>query len=331
MCIRDRSRGAQFLDAPFTGSKLAAERRQLVYYIGGAEATYLRVKPVLEVTSKAIVRIGDVGHASTVKVVTNMISAVTAQVLAEALSIVQKAGLEPEVLGAAIEQNACRSGVIDLKLPKMVSGDYDPHFSLKHMFKDVQLGIHMANALDIEIPVTTVTAGVMYGALNQGWADLDFSALYKNYTPPESVDELPALPAGLIQGSGESNGEAVTEGLAEINALAPELAAAPVEPAPAENDDSPVEERVPTEESARMIEAIVSQGGIDGPGAENREESPAEEGVVENGGGDEAQVVSENAEPESKAEADGGKPPEGEAEVRPPNFVKRWFVSRSGQ
>src|SRR6185503_4515858 len=46
------SRGAQFLDAPFTGSKLAAEKRQLVYYIGGAEHTFLKAKPILEVTSK---------------------------------------------------------------------------------------------------------------------------------------------------------------------------------------------------------------------------------------------------------------------------------------
>ncbi len=175
--------GAHFLDAPFTGSKGAAEKRALVYYIGGDEATFLRARPVLEATSKAIVRIGGVGHAATIKVVTNMIAAVTIQTLGEALAIVQKAGLDPEVLAAALEQNACRSATMDMKLPKMIAGDYDPHFSLKHMFKDVQLGIHIANALDIEIPATTVTAGVMYGALNQGWGDLDFSALYKVYEP----------------------------------------------------------------------------------------------------------------------------------------------------
>jgi 3-hydroxyisobutyrate dehydrogenase-like beta-hydroxyacid dehydrogenase len=175
--------GAHFLDAPFTGSKGAAEKRSLVYYIGGDETTFLRARPVLEATSKAIVRIGGVGHAATVKVVTNMIAAVSIQTLGEALAIVQKAGLDPEVLAAALEQNACRSGTMDMKLPKMIAADYEPHFSLKHMFKDVQLGIHIANALDIEIPATTVTAGVMYGALNQGWGDLDFSSLYKIYEP----------------------------------------------------------------------------------------------------------------------------------------------------
>ncbi len=189
------ARGASFLDAPFTGSKAAAEKRQLVYYIGGDEAVFQRAKPMLEATSKATVRIGEIGDASTIKVVTNMISAVTAQTLAEALAIVQKAGLDPAVLGAAIEQNACRSGVVELKLPKMVGGDYEPHFSLKHMFKDVQLGIQMANWLDLEIPATTVTAGVMFGAINRGWGDLDFSALYKVYAPnaPENPATLAVL------------------------------------------------------------------------------------------------------------------------------------------
>jgi 3-hydroxyisobutyrate dehydrogenase-like beta-hydroxyacid dehydrogenase len=173
--------GAKFLDAPFTGSRGAAENKQLVYYIGGDDATFLRVKPILEASSKAIIRIGAIGHAATIKVVTNMLSAVSIQTLAEALAIVKKSGIEPEVFAAALEQNACRSGAMDLKLPKMVSGDYEPHFSLKHMFKDVQLGIHIANALDLEVPATTTTAGVMYGAMQKGNGELDYAAVFKTY------------------------------------------------------------------------------------------------------------------------------------------------------
>jgi 3-hydroxyisobutyrate dehydrogenase-like beta-hydroxyacid dehydrogenase len=175
------ARGAKFLDAPFTGSRGAAERAQLVYYIGGDEAVYARARPVLEATSKAIVRCGKIGDAATLKIVTNLISAVTTQALAEVLAITRRAGIGPDLLAAAIEQNACRSGVIELKLPKMVAGDYEPHFSLKHMFKDVQLGIHLANALNLEIPVTTVTAGVLYGALDQGLGDLDYASVFRSY------------------------------------------------------------------------------------------------------------------------------------------------------
>ena len=177
--------GARFLDAPFTGSKGAAEKRQLVYYIGGEELDFLRAKPILEATSKAIIHIGSVGQAAVVKVVTNLISAATVQTLAEALAIVTRSGIRPEALVEAIENNAMRSGVTDLKLPAMLSGDYAPHFALKHMFKDVQLGIELAGKLELSVPATSAVGGVMYGALMKGLGDLDFavvSKLYENHT-----------------------------------------------------------------------------------------------------------------------------------------------------
>jgi 3-hydroxyisobutyrate dehydrogenase-like beta-hydroxyacid dehydrogenase len=178
---RVRQLGARFLDAPFTGSKGAADKRQLVYYIGGEEQDFLRAKPVLEATSKAIVQIGAIGQAAVVKVVTNLISAVTVQTLAEVLAIVKASGIRPEALAEAIANNAMRSGVTDLKLPVMMSGDYAPHFSLKHMFKDVQLGIELANKLELDVPATSTVGGVMYGAVMKGWGDLDYAAVSKLY------------------------------------------------------------------------------------------------------------------------------------------------------
>ena len=91
----------------------------------------------------------------------------------------------------------------------MLDRDYEPHFSLKHMFKDVQLGIHIANSLDIDLPATTSTAGVMYGGLTRGWADEDFSVLARSYQkedepaplyvapPPKALDTTPDAPSAL--------------------------------------------------------------------------------------------------------------------------------------
>ncbi|EDY17457.1 6-phosphogluconate dehydrogenase NAD-binding [Chthoniobacter flavus Ellin428] len=347
-----QARGAQFLDAPFTGSKVAAEKKQLVYYVGGDEAAFVRVRPILEATSKSIVRMGEVGHASTIKVVTNMISAVTSQVLAEALAIVQKAGLEPETLTAAIEQNACRSGVIDLKLPKMMSGDYDPHFSLKHMFKDVQLGIHMANALDIEIPATTVTAGVMYGALNQGWGEMDYSVLFKNYTPSEVFDELPALEHVLAQRAGAqppalpSESATFSEPVPEpISASAlvvaeptftvlPEPISVTAEPVTTLNG-SPAREMVPHEEASRIIEAVLAHVSSQRRELgvvmhENRHPAPK---TVEHAAEEKpAAALVNDVEKDAEAKPAETTQPEGDeskSEGKPVNFVRRWFVGRS--
>ncbi len=162
-----KERGAQFLDAPFTGSKAAAENRELVYFIGGDDKTLDAVEPVLKASSKAIIKIGRIGDAAIVKLATNMLAAVTVQTLAEAYAIVKGSGIDPIALTDALQYHAVRSGVTDAKLAKILERDYEPHFSLKHMFKDVQLGIHVANSLDIDLPATTATAGVMYGGSHQ--------------------------------------------------------------------------------------------------------------------------------------------------------------------
>jgi 3-hydroxyisobutyrate dehydrogenase-like beta-hydroxyacid dehydrogenase len=193
-------RGARFLDAPFTGSKLAAERSQLVYYVGGDDATFLRARPLLEASSKAIIRAGGVGDAALLKVVTNQIAAVSIQALAEALAIVRKAGLPPEALSAALEHNACRSGTMDLKLPKMIAGEFEPHFSLKHMFKDVQLATRLASTLDLDTPTTAVTAGVLFCAMKRDWGELDFASIYKLYE-----DGMPAPTPALSDQSDQSD------------------------------------------------------------------------------------------------------------------------------
>ena len=197
--------GAKFLDALFTGSKEAAEKAQLVYYIGGDDETFQRAEPVLKATSKAIVRIGEIGQAATVKIATNMIAASIVQTLVEACAIVQRSGVDLNAMAKALEHHGVRCGLLDMKLPKIIARDYDTHFSVKHMFKDVQLAIQAANNFDIDIPATTATAGVLYASINHGWADLDYSAIAKFYEMPE--DEPASAPAveAVEEPAGDTN------------------------------------------------------------------------------------------------------------------------------
>lgn len=176
------ARGARFLDCPFTGTKGAAEKRQLVYYIGGDDETFLAVKPVLEAVSKAIVKIGAIGQAAVVKVVTNVLAAATMEALAETLAVVKGEGIDPQIMTAALEHHGIRSGLIDLKLPKMLASDYDTQFSLKHMLKDVQFGLDMGADLELELPVTQATAEAMMLGMAKGDADIDFACLMKRYS-----------------------------------------------------------------------------------------------------------------------------------------------------
>ncbi|MEI8235175.1 MAG: NAD(P)-dependent oxidoreductase [Verrucomicrobiota bacterium] len=180
---RVQSRGARFLDTPFTGTKGAAEKKQLVYYIGGDDATFQAVKPVLQAVSKAIVPIGEIGQAALVKVLTNVIAAATIEVLAETLAVLKGEGIAPETMEKALEHHGVRSGMTDLKMPKLLQGDYeDTHFSLKHMLKDVQFGLDTGAQHHLDLPVTEAAAKALREGQQAGWADLDFSCVMKRYT-----------------------------------------------------------------------------------------------------------------------------------------------------
>ena len=97
------------------------------------------------------------------------------------MALTVKAGISPQALVQAIEQNAMRSGVTDLKLPKMIERDFEPHFSLKHMFKDVQLGVQLANQMGLDLPATTTIAGTLNNGVRRGWGDLDYAVLAKQF------------------------------------------------------------------------------------------------------------------------------------------------------
>jgi len=186
---------AAFLDAPFTGSRDAAAAGQLVYYIGGDAQALDRVRPQLEASSKQILEIGTIGQASVVKVATNLISANAVAAVSEALALLDRYGVELHKLPLALENNAARSGVSDLKLPCMLDADFDPRFSLKNMFKDVQIGLAMAEEKDIELPAAGAFAGIAMAGLQRGWGDEDFSVISRFYDFPGQGHTLPATPA----------------------------------------------------------------------------------------------------------------------------------------
>ncbi len=185
------SQGARYLDAPFTGSKMAAQNRQLVYYIGGAKPALEEVRPVLEATSKAILHVGGIGDASVLKIATNMMTATIVQTLAEALALVRAAGIDGSKLVEALENNSSRSGTSDLKLPAMIAGNSEPNFSLKHMLKDVRFAQELADKYQLSLPVTDTAAEVLAIGMQNDWGDKDFSVVSQLYPAPEAATSPP--------------------------------------------------------------------------------------------------------------------------------------------
>jgi 3-hydroxyisobutyrate dehydrogenase-like beta-hydroxyacid dehydrogenase len=178
-----QKRGAHFLDAPFTGSKMAAEKGQLVYYVGGDEAALRLARPILEASSKEIIEIGQVGDATTIKVATNMVTAASVQAAAEALALIHKSGLPVDKFTAAMKNNGSNSPTLDMKLPMMIQGNFEAHFSVKHMLKDVVIATRLARGFGIEFGATDASRHGLTEEMRQGRGDDDYSSLFRQYFP----------------------------------------------------------------------------------------------------------------------------------------------------
>jgi 3-hydroxyisobutyrate dehydrogenase-like beta-hydroxyacid dehydrogenase len=169
--------GAVFLDAPFTGSKMAAQNGKLCYYIGGNELMLERAKPVLEASAAKILPLGGIGDAMVLKIVTNLVSAVIVEAVAEAAAITKANDIPLERLHEALESNANYSTLIGMKLPTLIQGDFEPHFSLRNMLKDADFARELAAEAKINAPALDCTAAVMRKGVEDGKGDLDFSVI----------------------------------------------------------------------------------------------------------------------------------------------------------
>jgi 3-hydroxyisobutyrate dehydrogenase-like beta-hydroxyacid dehydrogenase len=174
-------RGARFVEAPFTGSKLGAEKGELVYYVAGDEVALREARPILEASSKAIIEIGEIGQATVIKIATNILTAAAVQAAAEALALTQNSGVPLEKFAAAMESNASNSGTLSMKLPKMMTGDFEPHFSIKHMLKDIQIASRIGLLDHLELSVTTATRDRLLEQMQRGFGDDDYSAVARKY------------------------------------------------------------------------------------------------------------------------------------------------------
>lgn len=171
--------GALFLEAPFTGSKFAAEQRQTVYYLGGEPAVIEKARPILEPISSAILHIGRLGTASSLKLAMNLNIAGVAQALCESLTLCRAAGISDDTYFTALSHNAARSGLSEIKEPSLRQHDYRPQFSLKHMAKDLRLALETAKDLSLSLGQTEHLRQIYDQGIAAGWKDEDFIGLVR--------------------------------------------------------------------------------------------------------------------------------------------------------
>lgn len=172
--------GARYLAAPFTGSKPAAEQKQTVFYLGGDRGLIAELEPLLALISVKRFVIGTNEQACTLKLAMNLNIAAQMEGLAEALTLVRRAGVSDDVFFDALSQNVSYSGVTKLKEPKLRAADFAPQFSVKHLHKDLRLASKTAACDDF--PVLEAVREALKTAEARGMGDEDFSAIIKLLT-----------------------------------------------------------------------------------------------------------------------------------------------------
>lgn len=174
-----QERGVRYLDAPVTGGDWGAREGNLVFMIGGDAETLKEAEPILGLMGKKWFHLGPNGAGQTIKLAMNAILALEVGAVAEAIGLVTKAGLQGEQLFEVLQASMGRSGLLDLKTPLMLKGDYKPSFPLRLMHKDLGLALELANQLGVALPTTAAAREVYNYVKGEAKEDLDYSAVMR--------------------------------------------------------------------------------------------------------------------------------------------------------
>jgi 3-hydroxyisobutyrate dehydrogenase len=170
-------RGVDFLDAPVTGGTWGAKKGELVFMVGGPADVLERVKPVLEAMGKKFPLLGPNGAGQTVKLGMNLLLALQVDAFAESLALVTGAGVSADKLMEVFQASMARSGVLDVKAPLMVKGEFPASFPLRLMHKDVRLALELARERRVKLPCGEAAYATYSAVLGSSTDDPDFSAV----------------------------------------------------------------------------------------------------------------------------------------------------------
>jgi 3-hydroxyisobutyrate dehydrogenase-like beta-hydroxyacid dehydrogenase len=174
---RVEARGASYVEAPFMGSRPAAEQRKTVFLEGGAEGPVARADRVLGHLSSLRRAVGTHSQAAALKLAFNVHVAITMQGICEGLGLARQAGLDDDAFFQVLQGTALWSGFHGMKEPKLRQGEFSPQFSVKHMLKDVRLAAELAG--QGSLPLANKVREQLKKADDAGFSEEDMSALIK--------------------------------------------------------------------------------------------------------------------------------------------------------
>jgi 2-hydroxy-3-oxopropionate reductase len=171
--------GCDYVDAPVSGGEVGAKAASLTIMVGGSEAAFARIQPLLALMGKNITHVGEVGAGQITKVANQIIVALNIAAVGEALVFASKAGADPAKVRQALMGGFASSRILEVHGERMIKRTFNPGFRIGLHQKDLNLALQGAKALGVALPNTANAAQLMQVCAAQGWDQLDHSALVK--------------------------------------------------------------------------------------------------------------------------------------------------------
>ena len=149
-------KNAEVLEAPITGGQHRAESGNISILVGGSRASFKRSFPILSCIGHQILHCGEIGKASTLKVVTNYLASINLLALGEALMVCKKYGIDLKTAFEGIKISSGNSFVHETESQVILNGSYDVGFTMDLVCKDVGLFDKLTKKYQIPAEVSTL-------------------------------------------------------------------------------------------------------------------------------------------------------------------------------
>ncbi len=175
-------RGGKFLASPILGSKLAAQRAQIVLVVGGAPDARELARPALHAVSARIFEVDDPVHAALLKLCVNAVGGAMIAGFAEAVALGASGGLPVEKVIEVIQASSFHSPLFLMKGEAIEKKDFEPRFSLRLAEKDQRLAQDAASAQGAKMPINEAVRRLMVEAIETGRGDLDVASIVEMFS-----------------------------------------------------------------------------------------------------------------------------------------------------
>jgi 2-hydroxy-3-oxopropionate reductase len=174
-------RGVRMLDAPVSGGEPKAIDGTLAIMVGGDKAVFEEARGILLTMGATAVYCGAIGAGNTTKLANQIVVGLNIAAVAEALTLVKKAGVDPRLVFEAIRGGLAGSTVMDAKAPMMIDGNFKPGFRIDLHIKDLANALDTGHGVGSPLPLTSLVREMMETLHADGFGQDDHSALARYY------------------------------------------------------------------------------------------------------------------------------------------------------